>query len=416
MVIAIIGVLIGLLLPAVQKVRASAAMVQCRNNLKQIALAATNYESVNGVFPPGNNVSPNSTDPNPQFNVPVPWAGPYTGCLAYLLPSIEQDSVYQQLYSFDPGLFQLNSGSPAWAYGYGPFDFQDPSVPTSLWNGTGKNYPKVANTTIKTYLCPADPQIRADYILDGAGFNTTAPSVGWFVCVDYVSNIPGYGAELGRSTYFGVGGGYGLVLPGDPTPAHLALAPFTGIYYENSQTRVTDIADGTSNTLAFGEYLGGLHNDGSRDLELSWMGAGWCPTKYGLAPIYGPENNDYFNGQYQSKHTNGIVNFAFADGSVRGISQWVDFNVFIYASGMRDGRLQPPMTWAPDRYFLAPLTRGSIMLSHRQILLASLLTGLVMGCQPKSQPGPSEDSGANPPARKKIKKAQEEPEGPKLRP
>jgi prepilin-type processing-associated H-X9-DG protein len=136
-----------------------------------------------------------------------------------------------------------------------------------------------------------------------------------------------------------LGGAFGLVQPGNPLPTHAEYKPYTGIYYANSQTRVTDITDGTSNTLAFGEYLGGIHNNGSRDYELSWLGAGWNVTRYGLAPTYGPQNNDYFSNQFQSKHTNGIVNFAFADGSVHGISQSVDYNVFIYASGMADAQV-----------------------------------------------------------------------------
>jgi prepilin-type N-terminal cleavage/methylation domain-containing protein/prepilin-type processing-associated H-X9-DG protein len=335
-VIAIIAVLIGLLVPAVQRVRAAAARVQCQNNLKQIALGALNYESERGAFPPGLNVSPNSRDPNPQYNFPPPWAGPYTGLMAYLLPYVEQDNVYRQI---PQTLFDLNTTQGAWAYSYGPFDFNDRNLSATQWNGTGAGYPKAANARIATYLCPSDPGVSASFVTDGFQFNTDA-TFGWGIAFDYVYNVPGYGRELGRTNYVGVGGAHGLLPPG--AQAYTQWAPYTGIYYANSMTRMTDIADGISTTLAFGEALGGLHKDGTRDYELSWMGEGWRTSKWGLAPIYGPTGTDYRFSQFQSSHTGGIVNFAWADGHVSGISQTADFNAFIAASGKADAQVYNP--------------------------------------------------------------------------
>src|SRR6186713_3224690 len=93
-VIAIIAVLIGLLLPAVQKVRDAAARMSCSNNLKQIALAAQNYESARGYFPPGFAVS-NYSDAAASPNYAT--AGSAVGVLAYLLPYVEQENIYKQL-------------------------------------------------------------------------------------------------------------------------------------------------------------------------------------------------------------------------------------------------------------------------------------------------------------------------------
>src|SRR5262245_4832501 len=92
-VIAIIALLIGLFLPAVQKVREAANRLKCANNLKQIALAAHNYESAHGVLPPG------YLGPVPR-GVPNGTAftnGQWVCVLAYLLPQLEQDNVYRQL-------------------------------------------------------------------------------------------------------------------------------------------------------------------------------------------------------------------------------------------------------------------------------------------------------------------------------
>src|SRR5690349_19718089 len=82
-VIAIIAVLIGLLLPAVQKVREAAARSKCQNNLKQMGLALHNYHDANGKFPWGHQVNESTS----FFS--LPWA-------VFILPYVEQDSLYRQ--------------------------------------------------------------------------------------------------------------------------------------------------------------------------------------------------------------------------------------------------------------------------------------------------------------------------------
>jgi prepilin-type N-terminal cleavage/methylation domain-containing protein/prepilin-type processing-associated H-X9-DG protein len=368
-VIAIIGVLIGLLLPAVQKVREAANRASCQNNLHQIALASHNYQSAFGKFPPGINVSPFSTDANGgAYNLPPPTAGPYTGVLAYLLPYMEQDNVFQQLPG-NPGgntgtgapigsLFDPKTVAGAWAYNYAPYDFNSGSAALPPWgsyNGTG--YPKpAAEAAIKSYLCPSDNAGPGNNTLIFGPFDAlgvysnpsgvTPTATGFGLYVDYVGDVPGFGRELGRSSYIGVGGGYGKVDPGDTRPSHVRLARYVGVYYMSSHTKISDITDGTSNTLAFGEYLGGQHINGSRYGEMTWLGAGWMGTRWGLAPIYdesgsGGQVNDYTWVQFQSNHS-GLVNFAFADGSVRPVFKTADFPTYLAMSGMKDGTITDP--------------------------------------------------------------------------
>src|SRR5262249_15570618 len=107
-VIAIIAILIGLLLPAVQKVREAAARMKCQNNLKQIALASHNYESAYKTLPPGSLQSPNGV-PGPW--VPPWWTGPGVGTLALLLPYVEQDNLYKQV---DPIYFNPIGNAGSW--------------------------------------------------------------------------------------------------------------------------------------------------------------------------------------------------------------------------------------------------------------------------------------------------------------
>jgi len=89
--------------------------------------------------------------------------------------------------------------------------------------------------------------------------------------------------------------------------------------------------------------LTGFHIDGQRQFEIAWMGAGWWYTGWGLAPIYQNEYgtgpfNDFTFRQFSSKHT-GIINFAFADGSVHSISRSADFGTYIAMSGMADSQV-----------------------------------------------------------------------------
>src|SRR5947209_11688967 len=130
-VIAIIALLIGLLLPAVQRVRESANRMKCQNNLKQIGLALHNYHGLHGHFPPGyvdGNTDQNSTPDND--------VGPGWGWATYILPNIEQGNVYNQI-NFKVGV------------------------------GIGVNK-AVSQFSLAIYQCPSDPLQQAFPVYDSS--------------------------------------------------------------------------------------------------------------------------------------------------------------------------------------------------------------------------------------------------------
>ena len=291
-VIAIIAVLIGLLVPAVQKVRDAANRIKCANNLHQIGLAAHNYENTNGVLPPGW-----LGTPAPNYEAPGALGGwgnsQCIGVLAYLLPYVEQDTLYQQMISGLPvGYMQSTNLFPGW-WNYG-----------SAWTA--------AQTQIKNFLCPADdPFVRQNVFV----FFSPQPDA-------FYGAYFGGANYLGRSNYIGVAGYYGQGF--GPS------SPYQGVFEDRVQVSMAQITsqDGSSNTLFFGETLGdsvppsGFYSN-------SWM-AGSLPTGYGMSdPVQGW-------WQFGSKHT-GVVQFCFGDGSVHGLRKVPDFGNLVYASGWDDG-------------------------------------------------------------------------------
>jgi len=333
-VIAIIAVLIGLLLPAVQKVREAANRMSCQNNLKQISLAAANYESANGRYPPGVVISPNAVNLNPGLVMPAPYAGPYTSVMVFLLPFLEQDNLYKAVvnYALKPignvqggiAWFNPSGTAGAWAYNTPPIDVATwlvPNVAMTPTNGTG--IPPWAFPRIKTMECPSD---SLDFV-PTIGYVDACWMESGSIWIDYLptpTNIPS-GIPIGGSNYIGMAGYLGDL-----------YQPWQGMYYRNSRTKSADVTDGTSLTIAFGEtMMGPAPNTGkSRDWLLTWAGAGQMTTAWGINPIAGYPY-EFLN--FSSKH-GGVINFGFADGSVHALNVMMDIYTFIYLSGEHDGQ------------------------------------------------------------------------------
>ena len=181
-VIAIIAVLLGLLLPAVQKVRAAAHRIQCANNLHQLGLALHNYQDVYGMFPPG------------QVKAPYAWWKANHGWAVFILPYLEQQSLYDA-YDWDQAL-----AAPA-------------------------NQGVVARP-LKSFWCPSAPEQDR--------YDTTH---GLF---------PSYGGK----------GACGDYAPTWGVDRALATGDYRGVLVPNWTTRITDITDGTMNTILLTEDAG----------------------------------------------------------------------------------------------------------------------------------------------------------------
>ncbi len=294
-VIAIIGVLIALLLPAVQKVREAASRMSCANNLKQIGLACHNYQSAFGQLPPGY-LGPvvNETPLYPDISVDTTVQN--VGVLVFLLPYLEMDNVYRELVL---NLDVSRGGDPWWLGANGP---------------TNR---RVAQTRIKTLLCPSDDAYSNNQgvIYAQHYYNISKRSLPvWFYTDPVTDDQVAGSSALGRTNYLGVGGSFGRGTQTTPYPTDwpLAFSEYEGLLTNRSRNSLDRIPDGTSNTLLFGEVTGGSVQDPSGKYGYLWVSVGSLPTFLGLST----DVPEWF--QFSSFHA-GVVQFCFADGSVRGV-------------------------------------------------------------------------------------------------
>jgi len=337
-VIAIIAVLIGLLLPAVQKVREAANRMVCQNNLKQIGLAAHNYASANETLPPGyHGVNPDVPYNYPAFTLTL--GNPkWIGSLVYLLPYLEQDNIYKQLRTVNDSSF------------------------TGQWWTTNPDW-TLAHSQIKGFLCPTDPSTPGTTLTGGSAALTHSysPAGSGGAAGAVLFYFPGV-SDLGKTNYTGVAG---ASWSNATTQAFNGVdySKYQGIFTNRSHTPLGVITsqDGTSNTMLFGEGLGrdypNASNGNQSDFQWTWMGVGAMATFAGIkpgvpSPNPTPPGWDSHNttettwAGFSSMHP-GIVQFCFADGSVRPLKQggsqqrvnpistaWFCFQAL---AGMRDG-------------------------------------------------------------------------------
>ncbi len=304
-VIAIIAVLVGLLLPAVQKVREAAARMSCSNNLKQLGLGAHNYHSSVGKFPPGVNVPAVITNLSGGQSSPPPLvAGQSFSLFEALLPYIEQNNVYSQLNFVGPITVNGNPGNDS----------------EYVNSATATNPAPVGSTIIKTFLCPSD----------------TAPTQTTYVGTSGVDK--GLTYLFGANTYGGCAGIRSFYTFDSSSNTTGTGMTQDGIFYINSSVSISSITDGSSNTIAFGErdrvdpnfdivYTGvnvleqhsgwawANYYPGYDYLYGAQMPLNWSFTSAGITSDSGFVYQDQRYSTFGSQHVGG-ANFCFADGSV----------------------------------------------------------------------------------------------------
>jgi prepilin-type N-terminal cleavage/methylation domain-containing protein len=297
-VIAIIALLMALLLPAIQKVREAANKMLCASNLRQLAIASHNYHNDYQKLPPGWYGRLNGVD---GMETPLV-EGPYMGIIVCLLPYIEADNLYKNLVTAgapapQPLVLNIKKATPAW------------------WTGSGGVINlNIAQAVIPMLNCPSDnTKERVNNVLIClTNSNWQSPFQGDAYDHNYYAPLSSNQSNLlGKTSYLGVQGMAGR---------NNWNKYCTGIFENRTETTLGWItaADGTSNTLMFGECAGGNNWDNpATDSRWCWMGAGALQTWRGLRALNTPNKfGGNIHDAFGSKHVIG-VQFAFADGSVR---------------------------------------------------------------------------------------------------
>ncbi|WP_435019013.1 DUF1559 domain-containing protein [Tundrisphaera sp. TA3] len=281
-VIAIIGVLVALIMPAVQSAREAANRTQCINNLKQLGLASQEYHDSFGNFPAGWYCDSVNDTLNcvPTGATPAMWNG-MTG----LFLKMEQGNLFNE----------LNFSLP----------------PNEISNVTG------VRRTMNVYVCPSNRHAQAT---TGTTANSTTTASKAFGPSDYRGNLAaGYNPDIVPAY------AAGSTDPTNTTDNATPALPVLGIYdngttYQNSTTSIADITDGTTNTILMGETIIG-----------TWAQGTDCCVRTTVdrtinKPIVSNGKNSYT--YWSSKHP-GLVNFLKCDGSVSTVTNQINKTVLV---------------------------------------------------------------------------------------
>ena len=282
-VIAVIGILLSLLLPAVQQAREAARRTQCKNNLKQLGLAMHNYHDVASCIPPA----------YIQMN--------YWGWNVMLLPFQDQATLYNSLASA-PGT--------SWC--------EEPAVGFSAEFST-LTQPELLAVQIPSLRCPSD-----------TGSSTLELTDPLAVLLNPALTAP---LSYGRSNYPAVSGGEDFLSTG--------AFPLYDDYGDTPSRKFRDFTDGLSNTFAIGERLSATSEDGVY-LGGDGIWAGVADSETNITgdchPVDPINSRDLsYNGwAFGSRHTGG-AHFLLGDGSVRFISENINITMYGYLADIRDG-------------------------------------------------------------------------------
>jgi prepilin-type N-terminal cleavage/methylation domain-containing protein/prepilin-type processing-associated H-X9-DG protein len=309
-VIAIIAILIGLLLPAVQKVREAAARIKCFNNLKQIGLALHNYHDVYGNFPSGHvEQCPAGTTAGTEAGCTY-----YSGVFIYILPFIEQDNLYKTYQDFPTANYM-----PGWPQNQ-----------------------VFCQQPVKTYFCPSDQRAGTLIAPETLAPNGAGNNGSFLYMASSYKAMSGVIHTTNTDSYAGYWDEVQDAFKAFPT----GKGAFHGDGYSGmAPERVATVIDGLSNTLFVGERhtishitRGPLWAD---TFNLYSMG-GSTPYSITLIADYdkcaAQVNANFCKYGWGSFHPGGI-SFLFGDGSVRSINPNIDMNTFQALSTIGGGEV-----------------------------------------------------------------------------
>ncbi|MDO5553007.1 MAG: DUF1559 domain-containing protein [Planctomycetia bacterium] len=318
-VIAIIGILIALLLPAIQAAREAASRMQCTNNMKQLAIATHNYHDAHQSF--SRNEIHSETE-----NWDVAFAGNHGSFLVGLLPFMEQSSLYSSC-RFDIATELSFTADKKFIFEYWLDDLVCPS------SDFGKEY-------INPVAASEDEATRRAQLV--GGYNDGNRAISYYsLCIGNVNFAP-CDSVFGNNTLDGY---CNLVHGGNCTNGKNT----SGVYaHATWAAGMTDILDGTSNTILHGE----IHPVVGVNAHVFW--GGWthpnsywhstvCPINAGATKYPGTCACPTAGGGwacdlgYASRHPGG-ANFSFADGSVHFLSDTIEYKVYQYLGSRYDGQ------------------------------------------------------------------------------